>query len=452
MKRTVGILFLTAVFLFASCSQGLSDTRSLNTATPAATTQILTGDSLSRSLTSVSGEGTGNTVVMNGSPADYPVGGHLILGDSEQTPGGRLYKVVGAKSNGDGTVTLSVENGLLSDAIQDADFSYSGVVTPDSTSGATIVPYAAEGAKAINFSQTFEVDLGKVNLVQKIEEWAKVQNAEGVNASDILKLNIGGKIKITPTINLDLKIENFKTTYALFDIGAKLETNLIVDGGIEYNWNFPIPLFKLNVGVITIMAGPVPIIIQPQFDIILNVYGQVEAMVTFTVKQETELQLTAEQTDGVWDTSRSKAIFKKPELGGLNPTLSLHAGVSLTESVGITLYGVLGVCFNVTEFADLDVQIMDGSQSMILDYETMELASFADLYTGKYLFELGVAANVGIRISALGFINQDFSVWGDRWVLARWQMNEDVTGYEKDPLTGMYGRWDYPAIQHLIDG
>lgn len=443
-KILVSIALISTLFAF-SCVQPLSDIRTVNSAVPADSTQIISGDEMGglASVTAVDGK---EVVVMSGRVSDYPVGSHLILEDSQASPGGRLYKVDAVVDNGDGTVTLTCSNGLLEDALRDANVNFTGILTTDQV---VSIESGAVDARAISFTDKFEFDLGNVNLVQKVEEWAGADYGDSpVKASDVLKLNIGGKIKLQPVINLDLQIENFETKYALFDIGATMETDLLVNGGIDYHWNFNIPLFKLNYGVITIMAGPVPIIIQPQFDIILNVHGEVEASVTMQVSQVTELRVCAENVMGEWDTSNSTANFSVPEFDGVYPKIKVAAGVSLTEVAGLTLYGTLGVSVAVTEFADFRAIIADGTTSMLSgpDYQ---LAEWGDLYVGDYLFETGVSASVNIRVSALGFLNLDIPVWGDRWVLARWEMNQ-ATGYEKNAETGMYGEWSFPAIQHLI--
>jgi len=445
-KFLVGITAIAVLFTFG-CAQPLADSRTVNSAVPADGTQVISGDEMAglASVDSVDGK---DVVVMSGQLSDYPIGGHIIMPDSGLTPGGRLYKVVAASDNGDGTVSLTCVDGLLEDALQDASISYAALLTNDDI---VSVESGAIDARAISFSDTFDIDLGSVNLISQIEEWADADYGDSpVKASDLLKLNIGGNIKLTPVVNLDLQIEKFKTTYALFDIGVTMQTNLVIDAGLNYSWSQNIPLFKLNYGVITIMAGPVPIILQPQFDIILNVHGQIEASVKMNVSQVTELRICAENVEGEWDTSKSKASFSKPSFDGVYPKIKLAAGVSLTETAGLCLYGTLGVSLGVTEFADFSAVIMDGETSMLSSGTDYELANWEDLYVGDYLFETGVAANVNIRVSAFGFINQDFSVWGDRWVLARWQMNAE-TGYEKNEDTGMYGVWDFPALQSLLD-
>ncbi len=458
VKKILTALTVFALLFVFSCADPAA-TRSVNTAVPAQGTQIFRGASMD-AVTAVSEEETGNTVVMQGAVSDFMVGSHIILDDTEQTPGGRLYKVLAVADNGDGSVTLTVENGLLENALQDANFNFS---TNLSNADIESVEGRAIDAKAITFSGAFDIDLGNVNMVDKIAEWAGTSDTDAAQiASQIVKFNIGGKLTLSPNINIDLKIEQFKTTYAIFDIGAKLDTNLIVDAGINYNQTFTIPLFKLNYGIITIMAGPVPIILQPQFDVSLHINPRLNASVKMVVSQTTELRVCAEK-DGVdadWDTSQSTAKFSVPEFDGLYPKLSAGLGITLEESAGLCLYGALGVSVTLREFADFNAEIMDGSQSMLNtntvdggiafnEVADVDLVSFDDLYTGDYVFKTGVSANVNIRVSAFGFINVDTSVWGDSWVMAQWNLNKE-TGYEKNPETGMYGEWTFPAIQHLI--
>lgn len=445
MKKFLsGIALFSVLFAFGCADPTAS--RSVNSAIPAEGTQIFRGADMD-SVESVDKVGDENVVVMSGSPADFVVGGHIILDDSAATPGGRLYKIDAISDNGDGTVSLTCTDGLLADALSDASISYSGVLT---NSDITSVEGRAIDAKAITFSDTFDIDLGNINLVSKIEEWAEADyGGSPIKASDVLKLEIGGKLKLQPNINIDLQIKDFKTEYAIFDVGASLDTTLIVDCGIDFKQTFNIPLFKLNYGVITIMAGPVPIIIQPQFDVILSVRTNVDASVKMVVSQRTVLRVCAEKIgDADWNTDKSEAKFSVPTFDGLYPKVKIDAGVTLTETAGLCLYGVLGLSVTLSEFANFSADIMDGSTSALgVDGE---LVAFEDLYTGSYEFTTGISAAVNIRISALGFINADFSVWGDTAVMAKWVMNP-LTGYEIDPDTGMHGEWTFPAIQHLID-
>ncbi|MCP4109544.1 MAG: hypothetical protein GY749_29155 [Desulfobacteraceae bacterium] len=438
-KSLLSIVFVFLVLFAAGCGQDH------NTAKPADTTIVINGEDMS-SLVSLRRSGGQEEVVLAGSVSDYPVGGHIIIGDSKLSPGGRLFKVLDVMDNGDGTVTLACENGRLNEAVENADVQYSAILTKDDV---VEIGSRALDARSVTWTDDITIDLGSVNLIEKIEEWSGADETDygdsPVVASDILKLNIGGTIRLSPTINFDLEIKHFKTQYALFDISADIETDLSITGDLDYYYKYSIPLFDLKYCVIIIMAGPVPIILQPILTINLNMYGEIEATVTLKVVQQTELRVCAEKIgDAEWDTSKSEASFSKPEIEGLYPKISFTAGTSLSETVGILFYGVIGLQASMSEFAEFNATVLDGETSL-LD-ENYDLQTRDVLFTGvSYQFETGIEADVGMMLSLFGFYTHNFNIWGDRWVLARWQLNEQ-TGYEINPETGIYGVWDFPAM------
>lgn len=447
MKRIISsLLFLTILFTF-SCNYAPESFNVAN-AVPADSTQIFQGNSRGFEVVNA---GEFDTVVLNGSASEFEVGSHIIV-DNDAIAGGRLYKVEAAVDNGDGTVTLTCSNGLLEDALKSASVSQSyGLTNSDVVS---IVPAdGVSGARGIAWTDEFSIDLGSLNVITKIEDLItdEAYKNSPIGISDVLKLSVGGTMQIKPTINLDLKIENFKTTYSIIDLGVDLDTNLIIDGGLDFKGSHTFPLFNINYGVITIMAGPVPIILQPIFEIDLTVSYGVEATASIVFSQSTSIRVGAEKNgvDAEY-VDFSSAKFEKPVFHSANADINLKAGVTLTETAGILFYGVVGAKISVSEFANFRAIVASSANPINLDPELSIADRWAEMYVGDYQFQFGVAADVKLMISAFGFIDLDFSVWGDRWVLCEWNLNQK-TGYEKDPATGMYGEWSYPAIQHLID-
>ncbi|MBN2652202.1 MAG: hypothetical protein JXR63_07460 [Spirochaetales bacterium] len=447
MKRFIpSALFLVILFVFG-CS-ATPDTLSIDNAVPASDTQIFQGNS--RGI-QVADAGEFDTVVLSGSVSEFAVGSHIIL-DDDAVAGGRLYKIESATDNGNGTVTLKCSNGLLEDALQSASVSQSYGLTNNDI--VEIVPLdGVTNSRAISWSGDYSIDLGSLNVVTKIEDLIKDEAYKDspIHVSDVLKLTIGGQMKIKPAINLDLQIEKFKTQRAVIDLGADIQTNMIIEGGVEFRGSHTIPLFNINYGVITIMAGPVPIILQPIFRVDLTVGYGVEATASVVFSQFTSIRVGGQKlsADAEWEDF-SHAKFSKPEFHSANADINFNASVTLTETAGILFYGVVGVQINVSQFARFNAVVASSSNPINLDPELSVADRWEQMYVGSYQFQFGVSANVGLMVSAFGFINQTFNVWGDEWVLCQWNLNKD-TGYEKDPETGMYGKWTYPAIQHLID-
>ncbi len=444
MKKILILLtFFTVIFISCDLNQSMDYTEA-NTAELAETSRVVE-NVMDEGVSIISEQLDGTqTFTINGDVSEYPEGNHLFFAPSEVTPDGKLLKILSSADNGDGTVSLVCENGLLEEALVNANISYAGELAMDDVRSITnYVPTA----KGISWSDTYTINFDEVDFIKLLEE-----NIQDINPGDISQfanMKLNGKIKLNPSIYLDMKIRWFRTNYAIIDLRNEIKTTLSVEGGLNYKWDHTIPLFEYKYSPIVVMLGPVPVVFNPVFEIALDIKGNLISTVKFEVSQTTNIRLGAEKPSrkSGW-RNISSATFNKPTLDDLTFKADFDCELGLREKAGIYFYGVVGVNATLTEFARFSADIDERFTDMPLNGDTLTDA-FEEIYKGNYVFDAGIRANINFGVTAFGRINKNWDIWGDEWILAKWELN-DKTGFAYNNSTKMYGKWSYPAIAHLI--
>lgn len=326
---------------------------------------------------------------------DYAGAKYIIVNHGDKMPGGRLLAVE-SSNNG----VYRVKDTQLANAVKDLSFKSTYQLKENEILSAKPL---ARGV-TIDPGNPFEINLGTKRLTDFVEA------TEAYNAG----LDLEGKLYIDPYINFDIDITNFKLQKFVIELDASLKAEMKLALNASVSYGSYIPLFEYNYNVITVMAGPVPIIFQPIIEIGLDANFNASVRATFTISETISFGAGAVYENEVWDT---KKYFNAglPEVEPISVNARANAGVGVNEKIGIMLYGVLGANLQAREFLSAAYA---GDAEIDLQNNELVLTSNQNLN-----LKFGMGVGVNIRISAFSIIDKEFQVWGQNWTFA--EMNWD---------------------------
>lgn len=323
---------------------------------------------------------------------DYSGADYIIVKDGSNMPGGRLL-AVDSVSNG----VYSVKDTQLANAVKDLKFKSTYKLTEADIVSARPL---ARGV-TLNPESPFEIDLGTKRIADFVEDEESALDAG---------LDLNGKLRIDPYLNFDIDITDFELQKFVIELEASLTAEMNIDLTASVDYNTYVPIFEYNYNVITVMAGPVPIIFQPIIEIGLDANFNASVRARLTVSETIAFGAGAVYDGAEWRTTKYFDAGM-PEIEPVSVNAKANAGVGINEKIGVMLYGVIGANLQAREFltanydgtVDLDLQTgaVSGNQLLTLDF--------------------GMGVGVNIRISAFSLIDKEFTVWNQDWTFAQMQ-------------------------------
>jgi len=391
------------------------------------TTKVL--DQTGAQSLTVSSDGTTLTLPLS-SPvaAQLAVGNVLASGPTSAVPNGLLVKIVSITSSGS-TVTATVAQATLEDAIQQGSFSLNQPVKLAMSAQTANSKAQLHAARAISGKQTRKSAVirssnaitdscsGNANTYElPFDQWVLGQGGlsdNGIGANGRAVLNLSGQLEVCPTLQFSFSIVNSKlvslTAIASFGDHAQIT----IQGAVSGSQTNEIDLANITSNVLVVPIGSVPVVVQAQGTPFIGFSGGGTSGFYFVTEQDAQGQAGLTYANGQVtpvSSATSTATYGANSLDG-SIDVKGYAGIK----IGLLLYGVL--CPNVAPDAFLDWTVPTG---------------------GNPWWELtgGFEANVGVDLKIIGETEASLST-------------PDLTLYETT-LASASGPFSVPAASPIL--
>lgn len=316
--------WLTAAWPYAKVSLGVAPAAGLVVADG---TEPLSNTTM-RSLRAVEADGTLEFASKTGQLARLETGNVLLSGATPQFPDGLCRKVTSVSEQG-GRVVVETTPAALSDVIDQGEIAFQMNLTaadlPDDGIAAPGVKLIRDRA-APKFPSTplgSATDGFGFSLTTTILGFAEAE----------------GEIWLDPDAYCDWEIGWGGLESAYYRQVLNTTTDLTVSMKKDYTGTKEITLYKRTLTAITIMAGPVPVVITPELEVKVGVEGEIVAGVTagMTLGTSTWAEVSYDDGWGLDYGSTYDCTPQPPQLfGGLEVTGFTSGGLAFE------LYGVAG--------------------------------------------------------------------------------------------------------------
>lgn len=379
-KKIVGIgAIALGSFIMAGCPPPVAPIPSPQDSTPnvfGRTTYVLSKED-SEAIARV----TDNEIYFEG-PVGYLEIDDIISSDvTGSTPDGFLRKVTDISA--DKKIVYTVQ-ASLEDAVEDADFEFSAVLSPD---GARTITSA--GVRSLE-GEVSLIDLNFNAEVDDIPIWdLNGDSDDGIDVSadaraDFgLKVIVGGKIE-----DFSFKRFEFRTVVAeSSDLTLKANILMTLLGNEQVIKEFRLPSF--TIGYLPPPLPPLPVTVKPKIDIVVGAEGYVGPALVTKISQEASLNVGILYENNQWSPilEFEKDFNFTPPYFSRDMEIKAYIGAKLKMPV----YGVAGPYGELLGFLRLSID--DIPSYALWDW---------DIYGG-------LEARLGAQVKAFGHTFVDFS-------------------------------------------
>jgi formylglycine-generating enzyme required for sulfatase activity len=310
------------------------------------TTNVLT-QTTTQYLSSISGDGAVFTFTQSTPALGALAPGEVMVGDvTTNAPYGFLRKVTSVSSAG-GQVVVQTAQATLEEAIETGTAQVSQILTPDQIKGGTL-------AKGVALAAARQTQSGLYFLYTLDEVVLYDDDGNPDTTNDQIVAN--GSIRLEPSFDFGLSVRNFQLQELSFTTSAQETAELEVAAKVEY------PLIKKEKEIarhyfnpITVMVGPVPVVIVPVLTVNVGVDGSVHVGITTGVTQQATLEAGLRYADGTWSPVKdfSNQFYYNPPTLSAGLDLKGYAGAQLS----LMLYGVTGPYAKVNTYLKLEADV-----------------------------------------------------------------------------------------------
>lgn len=395
------LILLLPTFVLSGCGGGSSSpsTSSSSNVVIPSTTKVLSDSTLS-TLIAVSKDDSmlvfsgDNTQLQSLSPGDV-----IVVGQTNLTPFGLLRKVTNI-SYLNGTTALQTIQATLTDEFQSVNLQSQGVLAETNVKnasllkGVTLIP-----SKMVSGNIPEEITLDANNACLSYNS-----DNNGVDSSANCDVYINGTINLNLNYNINIIINNFSVSQAYFIITPTITSDITTDSTVTASVNYNNTIARIPLTGIIIMAGFVPVYIDPVLEVNVGFDGKVSAkistgatVVLAPAPTENSLNLDGYGVDynnGSWSVL-------DPALSLTNwcvtlPTASANASgtVYAGPQLNFLIYGVAGTFVNT--YGDLKANI-----STTTSTNTINASLFAGL-------EINGGAEIQILDDTVASFNANF--------------------------------------------
>jgi formylglycine-generating enzyme required for sulfatase activity len=305
------------------------------------TTKVLP-DSTTEHLISVSEDGTLFTFAeMTPELAELEPGDVMVAGISDAAPYGFLREVTAINIDGD-QVIVETEDATLEDAIQQGSLFISRQLTPDDVEQVLLADGVSLRPAPFYLAQEgFYLTLDDVVLYE---------------GNDDEKIVANGSIYLQPGFDFDLTVRSWRLQTLNFVVSAEEVAELEIEATIELlSVAEEEEIARYYLTPITVMVGPVPVVLTPVLSFHVGVDGSVHLGVTAGVTQNATFSAGLLYADSSWQTVQSFTNgFDWNE-----PTLT--AGLDVKGYGGgrlqLLLYGLVGPYTTLNAYLELEADV-----------------------------------------------------------------------------------------------
>jgi probable HAF family extracellular repeat protein len=260
-------------------------------------TKIL--DSVGMSGLTVSSDGstvtlpTSSTVAISLAPGNV-----LASAQAPAVPNGLLVKILSV-STSDQTVTASVQQATLEDAIQQTSFQFTETLGPGNTTPNVSAKNRFPSRRTANRFRRQDSSSGTgacVGNPNTIQLPFNVQLAGGGTAS----LALSGEDDFCPSFTFALQISGFKIVSANATVTMGIHTSIgLLDNATE-TFNRTTNLATLTASPTELLIGGIPVIIQPTLTPFVGASGSVSGNVYTSITTDSTVTVGASYANGTW--------------------------------------------------------------------------------------------------------------------------------------------------------
>ena len=325
-------------------------------------------------------------------PADHAPGDVLVFDRTAETPNGLLRKVTAVSADGR---TVTTEQATLEDVIEDGTVEIGGKLMPSDLTPESRAMLADMGIVSGGLKPAAA---GGLDFDWRFPSVAFERNG--------VAMTLAGYLQLSLDYNLTAHYEDGKLSNARLTITPRERVNLQLSfsssvpvhipkvGKLQWELFRPLPL---TFGTIVFAAGPVPVVVQPSFQVYIGVNATGHVM--FDVVQEGSVELGVKCDSGCSRTRNWSPIVDPQTQFRVNKAV---IGASLRGYVRpeltLALYDVAGVYAGVEPYAQV------GGEGGIIDGQ----------FAGRAYVRAGVDGDVGVKLKT--------PILG--WTLARLELFE----------------------------
>ena len=293
---------------------------------------------------------TGGTFTFAGETAQLgrvQKGDVLLAAPSADFPGGICRKVVSAEDAA-GHFTVTTTQATLSDIIDHGEIAFDKRITRDDVNAAGIV---APGVR-------LKTDAAPPGVLPGALRGGYTDGI-GFDVTTTIadKVEIEGDVWLDPTAYVDWDIDWTGVNSVAYTQKLETTTDLSVSLKASIDKEIKQEIYKEPLAIITIMVGPVPVVITPEFEVYVGASGKATAGITAGVSMTTETTVGVNYDGDDWhhtETFTRDVTWQRPQLfGGLELKGFLGAGISFK------LYDVVGPYAKVEVFEKLEAKTTD---------------------------------------------------------------------------------------------
>lgn len=257
-----------------------------------------------------------------------------------------ILKKITSVSRSNNQIIVHASSAKITDAIENGEFTITRSVSSSNVNKMLYMEKGVSLAKTNAEVQGFYLDLNNVVV------WDNDGNLS--TSSDQITLN--GSISISPTIDMSLKIQNWKLKYLKFstsiseDLDLKANMNII---GVALNKKKEI--YRAYLNPLVAFIGPVPVVITPVLTINVGADAKVYVDVSTGIKQHADFTGGLLYSDGQMSPISNQShsfTFDPPHI---------TAGANFKAYVGpqwsYLLYGVVGPYTEVSLYGELNADL-----------------------------------------------------------------------------------------------
>lgn len=357
-KNTFSILVSISLILISfkvSNAQEITDsisvflpfiTKGINPIIPD-TTNVLSSESLDN-LLSISSDLSTFTFSETSSELEKVSPGEIIVSDvSPLAPNGFLRKVVETRDV-NGNFVIETTATTLEDAIQQADIQFSKDLTPADIKSMEQLQGVFMDTSTKNIDDSFYFKMEDVVIFD--------EDGNLTTTSD--QLTVDGTFSFSPDVIFKMIVEDHILQELLFTLDLKEKVELEFNAEVELiSVELSLEIARLNLGTITVWAGPVPIVFLIEMPINLCGDGSVSVGVTASVIQEATLEAGIKYSEKIWSPIANlinSFTFEPPRL-----TANAELKVYLDPPIEFLLYGIAGPLAGVNPFVKIEADVFD---------------------------------------------------------------------------------------------
>jgi formylglycine-generating enzyme required for sulfatase activity len=307
------------------------------------TTEVLT-ETTTEHLTEMSADRTVFTFTQSTSSLNALETGDVMVGDATtNAPNGFLRKVTAVSSSG-GQVVVETEQATLDEAIESGEAHISQKLTPDQIqSSVQVEGVALATASWAQSNLYFEYTLEEVVLYDH----------DGDPDTEDDQITANGSVQLEPGFDFNLKVRRWELKELSFTTSAEETAEIEVGSEIALaDVKKEKEIARHTFSPITVMVGPVPVVLVPMLTVNVGVDGSVHVGITTSVTQQATMNAGLEYAGGTWSpiSDFSNEFNYNPPALSAGLDMKGYAGAQIS----LKLYGVTGPYAELNAYLKLE--------------------------------------------------------------------------------------------------